>query len=73
MAITLHADGTHLRSRSSARCWGIGAVLTDSSVQNAMAKVVNSAEAWADTQWMIYWTRKVAKTTLTPAQESWSL
>ena len=47
-------------------------VLTDSSVQSAMAKVVNSAEAWADTHWMIYWTRKVAKTTLMPAQESWS-
>ena len=36
-----------------------------------MAKVVNSAEAWADTHWMIYWTRKVAKITLSPAQESW--
>ena len=47
-------------------------VLTDSSVQNAMANVVNSAEAWADTHWMIYWTRKVAKTTPMPAQESWS-
>ena len=47
-------------------------VLTDSRVQNAMAKVVNRAEAWADTHWMIYWTRKVAKTTLMPAQESWS-
>ena len=47
-------------------------VLTNSTVQNAMAKVINSAEAWADTHWMIYWTRKVAKTTLTPAQESWS-
>ena len=44
-------------------------VLTDSSVQNAMAKVVKSAEAWADTHWMIYWTRKVAKTTPPPAQE----
>ena len=47
-------------------------VLTDSSVQNAMPKVVNSAEAWVDTHWMIYGTRKVAKTTLMPAQESWS-
>ena len=37
-----------------------------------MAKVVNRAEAWADTHWMIYWTRKVAKTTPMPAQESWS-
>ena len=66
------ADGTRLRSRSSARCRSTGAVLTDSSVQSAMAKVVNRAEAWADTHWMIYWTRKVAKTTPMPAQESWS-
>ena len=47
-------------------------VLTDSSVQIAMAKVVNSAETWADTHWMIYWARKVARTTPMPAQESWS-
>ena len=47
-------------------------VLTGSNVQNAMAKVVNSAEAWADTHWMIYRTRKVAKTTPMPAQENWS-
>ena len=59
-------------TRSSTRCQSIGAVLTNSSVQNAIAKVVNSAEAWADTHWMIYWTRKVAKTTPMPAQESWS-
>ena len=75
--VTIHinlirfADGTHLRSRSSTRCQSTGAVLTESSVQNAMAKAVNSAEAWADTHWMIYWTRKVAKTTPMPAQESW--
>ena len=62
----------HLHSRSSARCRSIGAVLTDSSVQNAMNKVVNSTEAWADTHWMIYWTRKVGKTTPMPTQESWS-
>ena len=34
--------------------------------------VVKSTEAWADTHWMIYWTRKAAKTTPMPAQESWS-
>ena len=66
------ADGTHLRSRSATRCWSTGAVLTDSRVQNAMVKVVKSAEAWADTHWIIHWIRKVAKTTPTPAQESWS-
>ena len=37
-----------------------------------MAKVVDSAEAWADNHWMIYCTKKVAKTTPMPAQESWS-
>ena len=37
-----------------------------------MAKVVKSAEAWADTHWMIYWTRKMANTTPIPAQEGWS-
>ena len=68
----LSADGTRLRSRSSAKCRSIGAVLTDSSVQNTMTKVVNGAEAWADTHWMIYWTRKLAKTTPRPAQESCS-
>ena len=71
-AFQLITDGTCLRSRSSARCRSTGVVLTDSSVQSAMAKVVNRAEAWADTHWMIYWTRKVAKTTPMPAQESWS-
>ena len=66
------ADRMRLRGRSFTRCRITGAVLTDSSVQSALAKVVNSAEAWDDTHWMIYWTRKVAKTTPMPAQESWS-
>ena len=68
----IRADGMRLHSRSSARCRSTGAVLTDSNVQNAIAKVVKSAVAWSDTHWMIYWTRKVAKTTPMPAQESWS-
>ena len=67
-----HAEWMRLRSRSSARCRSTGGVLTDSSVQNAMAKIVKSTKAWADTHWMIYWTRKVAKTTPMPTQESWS-
>ena len=58
-------------SRSFARCQGTGAVLTDNSVQNAIAKVVKSAETWVDTHWMIYWARKVDKTTPIPTQESW--
>ena len=53
------ADVMRLPSRSSARFGSTGVVLTDSSVQSAMAKVVNR-------------TRKVAKTTPMPAQESWS-
>ena len=66
------ADGTHLHNRSSTRCRSTRAVLTDSSVQNAIAKVVKSAETYAATHWMIYCTRKVAKTTPRPAQVSWS-
>ena len=66
------ADGTRLHSRSSTRYQSTGVLLTDSRVQNAMAKVVKSAEACTDTHWIIYWTRNMAKTTPMPTQESWS-
>ena len=66
------ADRMRLHRRSSARCWSTGAVLTKSNIPNAIARVVSSAVAWADTHWMIYWTIKVAKTTPTLAHESWS-
>ena len=43
-----------------------------SSVQDAMVPIAKSAVAWVVTHWMIYWTRKMARATPAPAQESWS-
>ena len=47
-------------------------LLVMSSVQNAMASVIKSAVAWANTHWMIHWTRRVARITPTLAKENWS-